>query len=105
MATFYMSQTTLVNEEPTLESSLHLTLMQHPRDEDPKPRKVHTHLEVDPPPAWYYRISSNFHTLVILLQVDFVSGDEPKIIYEGCYKTKDTSIFTWFSIPSVKHYR
>jgi hypothetical protein len=38
---------------------------------------------------------------VILLQVDPVSGDEPEIVYEGCYKTKDTSIFTWSLILGV----
>jgi hypothetical protein len=36
MATFYRPQTTQVNEEPTPESSLNLTLTQHPYDEDPK---------------------------------------------------------------------
>jgi hypothetical protein len=35
MATSYMPQATQVNEEPSLKSSLDLTLMQHPRDEDP----------------------------------------------------------------------
>jgi hypothetical protein len=94
-----------VNEEPALESSLDLTLTQHPCDENPKPWEVHVHLEVDPPWAWYYRISPNFHTLVILLQVDLTSGDEPETVCEGCYENEDTSIFTWSSIPSVGHYR
>ncbi len=58
-------------------------------------------LEVKPPRAWYYRISLNSRTLVILLQVDPASGDE----LEGCYETEDTSIFTWSSIPGVGHYR
>ncbi len=31
-------------------------------------------------------------------------GDEFETIYEGCYKTEYTSIFAWFSIPSVGHY-
>jgi hypothetical protein len=105
MATSYGPQATQVNEEPTMESSLNLTLMQHPRDEDPKPRKVRAHFEVDPFQTWYYCISPNFHTLVILLQVDPASSDEPEIIYEGCYEIKNTSIFTWFSIPNVGHYR
>jgi hypothetical protein len=65
---------------------------------------MRTRLEVDPPQAWYYHISPNSYTLVILLQVDPVSGDEPKIVYEGCYETKNTSIFTWSSIPGVGHY-
>jgi hypothetical protein len=41
---------------------------------------------------------------VILLQIDPAFGDEPKIVYEGCYETKDISIFAWFLIPSVGHY-
>jgi hypothetical protein len=41
---------------------------------------------------------------VILLQVDPTSGDEPEIVYEGCYKTEDTSIFTWFSVLGIGHY-
>ncbi len=35
MATSYGLQTAQINEEPALESFLDLTLMQHPRDEDP----------------------------------------------------------------------
>ncbi len=62
-------------------------------------------LEVEPPRAWYYRISPNSRTLVILLQVHPASGDEPEIVCEGCYETEDTSIFAWFSIPGVGHYR
>jgi hypothetical protein len=38
---------------------------------------------------------------VILLQIDLASGDELEIVYEGFYKTKDTSIFAWSSIPNV----
>jgi hypothetical protein len=95
MATTYRPQAAQANEEPPLESSLDLTLMQHPRDEEPKIREVCLHLEVEPPRAWYYRISPNFRTLVILLQVDPASGDEPETVCEGCYDTEDTSIFTW----------
>ncbi len=65
---------------------------------------MHARLEVEPPRAWYYRISLNSRTLVILLQVDLTFGDEPKTIYEGCYETKDTSIFAWFSVLDVGHY-
>jgi hypothetical protein len=36
IATPYRLQAAQVNEEPTLESSLDLTLTQHLRDEDPK---------------------------------------------------------------------
>ncbi len=66
---------------------------------------MRTHFEVETPRAWYYRISPNFHTLVILLQVDPASGDKPEIVCEGCYETEDISIFTWFSVPDIGHYR
>jgi hypothetical protein len=56
------------------------------------------------PLSLVYRISPNSHTLVILLQVNLTSGDEPKIVYEGCYETKDTFIFAWSSIFSIRHY-
>jgi hypothetical protein len=65
---------------------------------------VRARLEVDPPRVWYYRISPNSRTLVILLQVNPVSGDELEIVYEGCYKTKNISVFAWSSIPNVGHY-
>ncbi len=65
---------------------------------------MHARLEVDPLRAWYYRISPNSLTLVILLQINPASGDEPKIVYEGYYETKNTSIFAWSSIPGVGHY-
>jgi hypothetical protein len=57
---------------------------------------VHPHLEVETPRAWYYRIFSNFRTLVILMQVNPTSSDEPKIVCEGFYEIEDTSIFAWF---------
>jgi hypothetical protein len=79
--------------------------MQHPRDEEPKLREVRAQLEVEPPWAYYYRISPKFRTLVILLQVNPASGDEPKTVYEGCYETKDTFIFAWSLVLSVGHYR
>ncbi len=104
-ATFYEHQAVQANEEPPSESSLDLTLMQHPRDEELEPREVSAHLEVEPPWAWYYRISPNSRTLVILLQIDPASGDEPEIICEGCSKTEDTSIFAWSLVPGVGHYR
>jgi len=78
--------------------------MQHPHDEELELREVHACLEVEPPRAWYYRISLNSRTLVILLQVDPASGDEPETVYEGCYETEDTSIFVWSSVPGVGHY-
>ncbi len=65
MAMFYGLQAAKMNEELAPKTSLNLTLMQRPRDEDPKPREVCVRLEVEPPRAWYYRISLNFHTLVI----------------------------------------
>jgi len=67
MVTSYGPQAAQANEEPPLESSLDLTLTQHPHDEEPEPREVHARLEVKPPRAWYYRISPNSRTLVILL--------------------------------------
>ncbi len=66
---------------------------------------MHVRLEIEPPRAWYYHISSNSHTLVILLQVDPAFGDEPETVCEGYYETEDTSIFAWSSIPGVGHYR
>ncbi len=62
-------------------------------------------LEVEPLRAWYYHISPNSRTLVILLQVDPASGDEPETVCESCYETEDTSIFAWFSVLGVGHYR
>jgi hypothetical protein len=41
---------------------------------------------------------------VILLQVNPASSDKLEIVCEGCYKTKDISIFAWFSVPNVRHY-
>jgi hypothetical protein len=104
MATSYETQVTQANEKSALESSLDLTLTQYPCDQKLELRKVHARLEVDPPGAWYYRISLNSRTLVILLQVDLISGDEPKTICEGYYETEDTSMFAWSSIPDVGHY-
>jgi hypothetical protein len=105
MVSSYGPQVTQVNEEPPLESSLDLTLTQHLRDEEPEPREVRVRLEVEPLRGSYYRISPNSRTLVILLQVDLASGDEPKTVCEGCYKTEAISIFAWFLVPSVSHYR
>jgi hypothetical protein len=101
----YGPQAAQANEEPPSESSLTLTLTQHPRDEELEPREVRARLKVEPPRAWYYRISPNSRTLVILLQVDPASGDEPETVCEGCYETEDTSIFAWSSVPGVGHYR
>jgi hypothetical protein len=67
--------------------------MQHFHDENPAPREVRVRLKVDPLQAWYYCISPNSHTLVILLQVNPAFGDEPETVYEGCYEIKNTSIF------------
>ncbi len=74
-----------MNEEPTSESSLDLTLIQHPHDADFESREVRVRLEVNPPRAWYYCISPNFRTLVILLQVEHASSGKPKTVYEGDY--------------------
>jgi len=105
MVSSYGPPAAQANEEPPPESSLDLTLTQHPRDEKPELQEVHACLEVEPPRAWYYRISLNSCTLVILLQVDPASGDEPETVCEGCYEIEDISIFAWSSVPDVGHYR
>jgi hypothetical protein len=66
---------------------------------------MHACLEVEPPQVWYYHIFLNSHTVVILLQVNLVSGDELKIVCEGCYEIDDIFTFAWSSIPDVGHYR
>jgi len=104
MVTSYGPQVAQANEKSPSESSQNLTLMQHLRDEEPEPRKVCVRLKVEPPRAWYYRISLNFRTLVILLQVDPASGDESETICEGCYEIEDTFIFAWSSVPDIGHY-
>jgi hypothetical protein len=103
-ATSYGPQVAQVNEKPSPKSYLDMTLTQHLHDEDPEPQEVHVRLEANPPRTWYYRISLNFHTLMVLLQIDLASGDEPETFYEGCYKTEDTSIFAWSSILGIGHY-
>jgi hypothetical protein len=87
MATSYEPRAAQINEELALESSLDLTLMQHLRDENLGPWELHVCFDVDPLQAWYYCISPNSHTLVILLQIDLVYDDEPEIICEGCDET------------------
>jgi len=104
MVTSYGPQAAQVNEELPSESYLNLTLTEHPRDEKPEPREVHACLEVEPSRTWYYCISSNFHTLLILLQVDPTFGDESKTVCEGCYETEDNFIFTWSLVPGLGHY-
>jgi hypothetical protein len=103
--TSYGPQAAHTNEESPSKSFLDLTLTQHPRDEELKPREVRAHFEVEPPRTWYFRISPNSCTMVILLQVDPASGDEPEIVCEGCYETEDTSTFAWSSIPGIGQYR
>jgi hypothetical protein len=105
MVSSYGPQAAQANEEPLPESSVDLTLTQHPRDEEPELREMRARLEVKPPRASYYHISPNSRTLVILLQVDPVSGDEPETVCEGCYEIEDTFIFAWSSVPGVGHYR
>jgi len=46
--TSYGPQAAQANEEPPSESSLDLTLMQHPRDEEFEPQEVRARLEVNP---------------------------------------------------------
>jgi GTPase len=66
---------------------------------------VRVRLKVKPFRTWYYCISPNSHTLVILLQVDLTFSDELETVCEGCYETENTSIFAWSSVPGVGHYR
>jgi hypothetical protein len=42
---------------------------------------------------------------MILLQINPTSNDESKTLCEGFYETKDISIFAWFSILGIGHYR
>ncbi len=67
MITSYGPQAAQMNEESPWESSLNLTLTQHLHDEDLELWKVCPCFEIKPPWAWYYRISLNFCTLVVLL--------------------------------------
>ncbi len=48
MVTSYGPQATQANEKLLLESSLDLTLTQHPCDKKPKPQEVRARLEVEP---------------------------------------------------------
>jgi hypothetical protein len=59
-----------MNEKSAPKTSLDLTLTRSFHDENPEPWEVRAHLEVEPPQTWYYHISPNSHTLVILLQVN-----------------------------------
>jgi hypothetical protein len=86
--TSYGPQAAQTNEDSLSESSLNLTLTQHPRDEELEPREVHARLEVEPPRARYYRISPNSRTLMILLQVDPASGTNPKLSMKVVMKPK-----------------
>jgi hypothetical protein len=65
---------------------------------------VRIHFEVEPLQTWYYYIFLNFRTLVIFLQVDPVFYNELEIVREGCYETKDTTIFAWSLVPDIGHY-
>ncbi len=68
------------------------------------PWEVRSCFEVKPLQAWYYCISPNFRTLVILLKVDPISSDELKTIYKGFYEIEDILIFAWFLNPTIGHY-
>jgi hypothetical protein len=41
---------------------------------------------------------------MILLQINHASSNEPEIICEGCYETKDTFVFAWSSISGIGCY-
>jgi len=51
IVTSYKLQATQANEKPPPESSLDLTLTQHPCDEEPELREVCARLEIEPPRA------------------------------------------------------
>jgi len=104
MATSYGPQVAQMNEKLPSESFLDLTLTQHSHDENPELWEVHAHFEIEPPRTWYYHISPNSHIIVILLQVDPASNDEPETVCKCCYETKDIFIFTWSSILDIGHY-
>ncbi len=42
---------------------------------------------------------------MILLQVDPTSSDKLENVCEGCYETKNTSIFVWSLVLDIGHYR
>jgi len=98
MVTSYGRQVAQANEKSPLESFLDLTLIQHPRDEEFELQEVCARLKVEPFRTWYYHISPTFCTLMILLQVNTVFGDEFEIVCEGYYRTKNISIFSWSSV-------
>ncbi len=104
MTISYRLQATQMIKKLPYKLSLDSTLTHHLHDEKPKLQEVRLHIEIEPLQIWYYRIFPNSHTLVILLQVDPISGDEPKTVYEVLYQIKNISIFAWFSIFDVGHY-
>jgi len=65
---------------------------------------VRAHFKIDPLRTWYYPLSSNFYTMVILFQVDPVVGYEPETVCEGYYEIENTSIFAWSSNLGIGHY-
>jgi hypothetical protein len=101
MATSYGPQTAQTNEEPTQETSLDLTLTQCFHDEDFEPRKVRIHLEVEPPRAWYYHKSSNFHTLVILLQIDLLLTMNLKLSMKVVMRLKTVTSLCGLQFPML----
>jgi hypothetical protein len=88
MTTSYGPQTAQMNEKLLQKSSLDLTLTQHLCDEDPESQKVRPHFKIEPLQAWYYCISLNFCTLVILLKINLASNDELETISKGFTKLK-----------------
>jgi hypothetical protein len=99
MTTSYRLQTAQANEKPPWKSSLNLTLTQHLYDEHPKLRKVCFHLEVEPLRAWYYHISPNFHTLMILLKVTLLLVMNLKMSAKVFTKLKTLASLHGFQFP------
>jgi hypothetical protein len=65
---------------------------------------VRLHFEVELLQTWYYQIFLNSHTLVILLYVNVIFCDQPKIVCEGFYEIEDISMFASSLIFGVGHY-
>jgi hypothetical protein len=105
MVMSYRLQTTQMNDKLPQESSLDLTQTHHLRDENFELWKFRLHLEIEPLQVLYYWFFLNFHTLVILLQVDPIYNDEPGNVCEGFYETENILIFAWSLVPNIIHYR
>jgi hypothetical protein len=62
---------------------------------------VHLCFKVELPRILYYRIFPNSRTLMILLQIDPVFSDEPKIVHKGFMKLKTPPSLHGFQFPTL----